>query len=97
MSDVTYHQGDTIPLEAKLPVSLGNATAVTFELTHEKQTIVDDTAQITDTDNGVVVYDFNDGDTDQTGVHYIHWVIEWSDGDTETFPRDDGDTLYIYE
>jgi len=101
MSDTDFEikQGDTDPsLKAQLidgedPVDLTNAS-VAFKMKHlSKKTTVEGLCIIEDPQTGAVVYDWEDTDTDTTGLYEAEFRLDYDsptsfedfDGD-ETFP-----------
>lgn len=97
MTDIKYTYGDTTALEATLPVDLTDADTVSFHMTDDDgAVIVDGDAIVLDVEGGVVAYNFNAGETESLGTHYIEWEVTWASGDVETFPHGAADTLYIY-
>lgn len=97
MVEIEYKQGDSVPLQATLPVDLTNAS-VQFKLSDEKggTAIIDSGATIKDASNGVVAYQWQSGETDRTGAYYIEWEVTYGDGGVETFPRDGFDVIHFY-
>jgi len=69
-------------------VDLSSANSVTFKLGSE----LSETMTITDAVNGKCKYEWQSGDTDLSPrTYYCQFVVEWDDGDEETFPREKND------
>jgi len=87
-------QNDTSPsLQAILkdasqtPIDLTGAT-VMFHMKSVGGTLkIDAEMTITDSDNGVVQYDWVSGDTSTVGAYYVEFEVTYSDGGIETFPN----------
>lgn len=58
-------------------------------------TKVDATGSITDGANGKVEYEWSSGDTDTEGWYKAEWQVNYSDGDTGTFPADGWVTVRV--
>jgi hypothetical protein len=98
MSDIDYKQGDTIPVRANLPIDLSTASSLFFEIeSNFGDFSLSKEATILDPAAGEVSYSFSDGETDQAGPYKMEWRVEWQDGQTQTFPQDGYDELYIHE
>lgn len=88
-------KGDTRPaLEAILrgsdddPRDLTNATGVDFHLVDsEGNVLVNSVATIVDASEGLVQYEWSDGDTDDIGLHRAEFDVSYDDGSSETFPN----------
>ena len=95
--------GDTLPhLEAVLsddednPINLEGASA-RLRL-HEPRgggVALESLASVVDAEEGIVRYDWNDGDTDETGRFRLDFEVEYANGDSETFPSDGYHDLVI--
>lgn len=60
--------------------------------------ITDDTAgavSVPDATNGVVQYEFQSGDLDQSGRYRYEWEITFEDGGILSFPGDDFATIWV--
>jgi hypothetical protein len=95
--DFVTKKGDTEPaLEATLEDANGNAKDLTNADSvqfHMKDPTadtakVDKAATIDDAANGEVSYSWDGEDVDTTGEYEAEFEVSWSDGDTETFPKD---------
>lgn len=95
--DFVTKRGDLEPpLEATLenadgtPKDLSTASGVDFHMADPDETTakVDKDATITDGVNGQVSYSWDSEDVDTTGEFEAEFEVIWSDGDTETFPKD---------
>lgn len=96
-ADFHIKQGNTSPaLEAQLidnegnPVDL-NGTTVRFQsrLVGDDIPTVDDTAKITDPDEGIVVYEWKSGDTDTDGSYIAEFDVDYSGGTSDNFESDE--------
>lgn len=96
---------DTSP---KLTVDLENASGSAIDLSGstarfhmkkygETSLKVDDSADITDADNGRVEYTWSSGDTDTAGTYYGEIEVTYGDGAVETFPNSGYFTIIIQE
>lgn len=92
--------GDTSPtLEATLtdhddePINVTDAE-VTFVMTKVGYTdpVIEGSASVNDGEAGEVEYEWESGDTDESGIYEAEFEIEYADGHTETSPSDG----YIY-
>jgi hypothetical protein len=106
MHDFKIKQGDTRPsLEAQLldenrePRDLQTVDEVRFHMkdVDTQEVVVDDTGSILNANEGRVVYEWSDGDTDTLGRHQAEFEVHYSDGGTETFPNGDNIEVYITE
>lgn len=93
-------QGDTSPsIEYQLqddngdPVDITGYQDVEFHFRKEDVDSIkvnDDTSgnvSVTDAANGKVKYEWQTGDTDQSGRHVAEWQVTYDDGSIETFPN----------
>ena len=87
-------QNDTSPsLEATLkdaqlvPIDLMGASVKFHMKSSDGVVKVNQNMIITDTDNGVVQYNWVTGDTDTVGAYYIEFQVTYSDSSIETFPN----------
>jgi len=97
MTDTAYVTGNTVPIEAHLPEDLSDASTVAFKLYDDDEVVVDGSAFVVDASNGVVAYQWDDGETDRTGMHTIRWDVTWNGGADESFPKEGRDTIYFYD
>lgn len=71
----------------KKPVNLIGST-VRFHMKAESgRIIVNDLAELTDDENGVVTYFWKEGDTDTQGICLGEFEVTYEDGTIETFPN----------
>lgn len=89
-------QNDTAPsIEAGLTDSNGriksmaNAAAVKFHMRDESGTVLIDSGvgTIKSPAKGIVAYEWQAGDTANTGIHSAEFQIEYNNGQIETFPN----------
>jgi hypothetical protein len=89
-------QNDTAPtIEAALTDSNGRAKSmataanVRFHMKSEKGDILieDGVCFVVNTTKGIVAYEWQAGDTSNTGIHSAEFEIEYSNGQVETFPN----------
>ena len=89
-------QNDTAPsIEAALLDSNGrvksmvNASAVRFHMKDENNTILVQSGigTIVNATKGIVAYEWQAGDTSNTGIHSAEFEIEYTNGQIETFPN----------
>jgi len=89
-------QNDTAPsIEAALKDSNGrvksmaNASTVVFHMSDENGNILvqNGLGTIINATKGVVAYDWQAGDTSNTGIHSAEFQIEYTNGQVETFPN----------
>ena len=97
MADIAYKRGDTVPIEAKLPADISDATSVDFHLYGGSEEMIGGAATVVDAPNGVVAYQFQDGETDIHGKFAVEWQVNYEDGVEETFPKDGRDVMFVYE
>lgn len=102
-ADFYIKQGNTSPaLEAQLKDNDEDAVDLTGASVHFQMKLVGDdapsvdaAAKITDAANGIVAYDWADGDTDTTGSYIAEFDVDYSGGTgsnfngDETFPNND--------
>ena len=94
MSTFIIKQGDTSPaIEAVLkdnsgvPLELQSAS-VKFQMAHRDGILlIDEPAVIDEPEEGLVVYYWEEGDTNLPGIHYAEWKVSWDGGVKETFPN----------
>lgn len=96
MSGLFYLKaGDTVPiLEATLRDESGNPVELTgadvqLHLIEPRggPTFLDEPATIADESEGVVRYEWADGDTTESGRYRAEFVVTYVDGGVETFPN----------
>jgi len=95
MSTFCIKQGDLSPaFQLTLKDSAGtavNLTGSTVRLhlyTQDKATVVlDKSATLVDAVNGVVKYEWVDGDTDDAGWFWVEFEVTYADSTVETFPN----------
>ena len=96
-ADFVTKKGDTEPpIEATLedadgqPKDLTNANGVDFHMKDPREDAakVDAAGSIDDAANGKVSYQWTADDVDTEGDFEAEFEVTWSDGDTETFPKD---------
>lgn len=89
-------QNDTAPsIEAVLTdangrvKSMANAAAVKFHMTSEngESLITDGIGMVVNATKGIVAYDWQAGDTSNTGIHNAEFEITYTSGQVETFPN----------
>lgn len=89
-------QNDTAPsIEAALKDSNGrvksmaNASTVVFHMSDENGNILVENGlgTIVNAAKGVVAYEWQAGDTSNTGIHSAEFQIEYTNGQIETFPN----------
>lgn len=82
-------------------VDLSTAESVEFHLNSQPETdsnIINKNANIKDAVNGMVEYEWEEGDTDNPpGTYYFEFQVNWSNGDPQTFPNEGFRTLKIAE
>lgn len=99
MSELTLVEEDTLPkatdtLDTSDSPSSGTVTLIVENprsgqlIANDAGTIVDDTAGATQ-----VEYQFSDSQTANIGRFHYRWVIDYQDGDTESFPKGDPGTV----
>lgn len=93
MAELVVKEGDTLPtltdtLNTAESLSGGDVTLY-VQRTGTDELLVNDTATVNDDTAGAadVEYQFSDTQTANTGTHLAEWVVTYSDGDTETFPK----------
>jgi len=96
MADFYINQGDTSPsLVATLKGSNGqakdltNATVVFKVGTDPDNLIVNKTVTPFAASGGIMVYDWESGETDTAGTYLFEFEVTYSDNTKETFPNDD--------
>lgn len=89
-------QNDTAPsIEAALKDSNGrvksmaNASTVVFHMSDENGNILveNGVGTIVNATKGIVAYDWQTGDTSNTGIHSAEFQIQYTNGQVETFPN----------
>ncbi|MBT4995828.1 MAG: hypothetical protein HOM88_05090 [Hellea sp.] len=89
-------QNDTAPsIEAVLTDATGrarsmtNASAIKFHMTSEGGTsiVTDGLGAVVNASKGIVKYDWQPGDTANTGIHSAEFQIDYTNGTSETFPN----------
>lgn len=95
MADVSLVQGDTRPsvngtlkiTRTQAPLDLTNATEIRFQMRqdNDRHYTVDEVATtVGDPEDGLVRYDWEDGDLNVAGDYICQWQIEWNDGNFQT-------------
>jgi len=96
MTDFTIKSGDTRPsLEVQLldedknPRDLQTAESVKFYMEEQSSNnvVVDAEGSVVNESEGIVVYEWQNGDTESTGRHIAEFEIHYTDS-VETFPND---------
>ena len=87
-------QNDTSPsLQATLkdstltPIGLNGATVQLHMKSLGGVVKVNETMTIVDSDNGIIRYDWQTGDTDTVGTYNVEFQVTYSDTTIETFPN----------
>lgn len=88
-------QNDTAPsLEVALTDSNGRkrdmsqAAAVRFHMKDENgNVLVDNAGLVINTTKGIIAYQWQAGDTANTGTHSAEFEVEYNNGQIETFPN----------
>lgn len=89
-------QNDTAPsIEAALSDSNGrvksmaNASVVRFHMQDENGNLLveDGVGTIVNPTKGIVAYEWQSGDTANTGIHSAEFEIQYTNGQIETFPN----------
>lgn len=96
-----YKQGDTFPLEIELKwsdgsvVNLTEVDTVDFIMTAwgESTPTVEGECVIVTADEGLVRYDWEDGETDDAGMYKVEFKITYNDADVYTVPT--GSELFL--
>lgn len=104
MADFTLKVGDTKPsITGNLTdgdgeaVDLNGASVVfVMRLIDATDPTVEYPADIIDADNGIVRYDWVEGDTDVAGGYYAEWDVTFADTSRGTFPNDGMVRVAIY-
>ena len=82
-------------------VDLSSADTVEFHLNERPKSdtnILNENANIKDAANGVVEYQWADGDTDlEPRTYFYEFQVNWDNGDPQTFPNTGFKTLKIVE
>lgn len=77
----------------KTPLDLSDAVSVKFTMNtepHNNPPKIDSIdATIVDAPNGVVQYEWQDGDTDTLGTFRGEFTVDWGSGIFQTLPEDD--------
>ncbi|QCW03575.1 BppU family phage baseplate upper protein [Natrinema pallidum] len=81
------------------PVDLTDASSVRIYLQNQEtgDLLVNAEAEIVDATNGELRYEFAEGDTVQTGENHAEFVVNYTDGDGETFPSNDFLVVWVDE
>ena len=95
MSIFYMKQGDTSPSlrttlkdSSATPVNITGATVNMHMYTQDKVTVVIDAEMsISDAAGGVVTYDWQAGETDNSGWYWVEFEVTYSDATVETFPN----------
>lgn len=95
-------QNDTSPsLQATLkdaslePIGLVGAS-VQFHMKSVDGTLkVDAAMDVIDSDNGIIQYDWQSGDTDTVGTYYVEFEVTYTDATVETFPNNGNKTINV--
>lgn len=95
---IHWKQGDTIPLDASLPVDLSEATEVEMVLRERNgQKVFRDSAFVDDAPTGGVVFRWDDEQADKQGAYEVEWVVTWTTGEVETFPQRNPTPIHFRE
>jgi hypothetical protein len=94
-SAFTIKQQDTSPaLESTitgsdgLPLNLLESDFVDFVMKKpDSNTVITRPATLTEPRDGVVVYEWGAGDTDESGIMLAEWQVHYADGSKESFPN----------
>lgn len=93
--DFYIKEGDTAPpivailKDAEEDVVVLTGATVRFIMNDKLSgtNVVDAAGTVVDSDNGVVAYEWQTGDTDTPGVYNGEFEVSWPDGTYETFPN----------
>jgi hypothetical protein len=98
-------EGDTSPaIKFQLLGSDGSGVNITgaevrFIMADGSTTVVDDdttgNVKITDAATGKVRYDWQQGDTSDSGIYEAEWEVTYTDGTVETFPNSENIIIRI--
>jgi len=83
-----------LKIKVNTGVDLTNATSTLILVEKPDGTKVDWTATIEDASNGIIYYETQSGDLNQSGIYYIQAKVTFSDGDTLFGERAE---LIVYE
>lgn len=106
MTEFSIKQNDTRPsLKAELRGEYNEARdftnvtvqSITFhmESIDTTEVVVDSEATIVNAKDGIVAYEWDDGDTADAGKYIGEFQIEYQDSGTETFPNNDNIDIII--
>lgn len=101
---INIKQGDRRPVaevtitRGGVPVDLDLSASVTFKMRYQgrKDLVVDSSAVVTDSPNGLVEYRWGIGETDVPGTYEAEWEVLWLDSTPETFPTLGTDIVVIH-
>ena len=97
MNDFVIKQNDTSPnIKSQLkdsdsnPVDLSQVNSIFFHMEDYDagEVIIEKEATIEDAKNGIVYYDWQEGDTANPGKYLAEWQVNFDDVNVETFPND---------
>lgn len=108
MSDFSIKQNDTRPsIKAQLlgeynekrDLTTVTVESVTFHMKRVKtgEVVVDAAATVVNEENGIVAYEWSDGDTADVGRYKAEFQLEYENSGTETFPNNDDIDIVIRE
>jgi hypothetical protein len=75
----------------------GYTVSISIQKVNTDTTDISDTLTIESASRGIVVYEWKNADTDETGTYIFECVATDSNGDTITFPNEGYQQLYIEE
>ena len=105
LSDTFYiKQNDSAPnIKAQLKdaadnnINLSAAEAVYFHMENKTtmELYLEKEAEIVNAENGIVIYNWDRGDTSEHGTYICEWMVDWGNDIVETFPNDDYNEVVI--
>ncbi len=100
INEIVLKKGDTVPVRElelqeensdgdRVPIDLTGSSVEFFVYDNQNGDLLIDegTVNIVDSVNGLIEYEWEDGDTQRTGVHKGEFVVKYADGEL-TVPND---------
>jgi len=107
MTDFSIKQNDTAPaIKVKIvdasgdKINFDNVNSVLFSMysVRNDENVVDEkSASVFDDSESIVIYSWDENDTETVGHHKAEFEVEYKSGSTETFPNSDNIDIYIEE
>ena len=72
------------------PIDISGYEAVYFHMEEQdsEEVIIEKEAEVVNAEKGEIQYNWDRGDTSEHGVFHCEWMVDFGEGEVETFPND---------